>query len=166
MNQLEFAQSLIRAPLVKRLTDRTFIGTIGTALGAVAAAIAVWQTEGVPVGDKINATIAAFAAVAGVVAAFTVAEKAKDTGVAKAAISAQAISTINEPAPVAQTVTSGSPVPRSVQEYAAARDARIDAQLAEVVPPAWAHAEGAYDESPNIEEVSDADDQAQAGGLR
>ena len=88
MDQFEFAQNLIRAPLLQRLTDRTFVGTIGTALGAVGAAIAIWNTNGVPITDKVNLTGAAFVAIAGVVGAWSHGEKKKDSAVAVAVLQA------------------------------------------------------------------------------
>jgi hypothetical protein len=67
-----------------RLTDRSFLGAVSTAVGSAAAAYAIWQTHGVPVTDKVNATMTAMLAVAAVVSIFTHSEKKKDAAIAVA----------------------------------------------------------------------------------
>lgn len=96
MDRLDFAMSLIRAPLWSRLSDRTFLGTIGTALAAIGATVAAWQTVGLPVQDKANITIAAIVAVGGVVSAWNHGEKKKDATIAAAALSAPNVQNAGE----------------------------------------------------------------------
>lgn len=86
MDKLEQARSAVRGTWLTKITDRTFLTTISTAVGVVTATVALWQTPTVPVGDKINATMAAFIAVAGVVAFWNGAEKSKDAAVWSAAL--------------------------------------------------------------------------------
>jgi hypothetical protein len=92
MNQiLNLAMSLIRSPYLIRLTDRTFQSLIGAAFAAIAAAFAIWQTPGVPVGDKVNLTMVAIAAIGAVIAAWNDGNQKKDAAIAKAAIEAMAM---------------------------------------------------------------------------
>lgn len=90
MNISELAMSLIRSPFLIRLTDRSFLNLIGTAIAAIGAAIAVWQTEGVPVSDKVNITIAAIAAIGVVITAWNNGMQQKDAKIGQAAIDALA----------------------------------------------------------------------------
>lgn len=59
--------ALLNPSLWRRLTDRTFLTTVGSALTTVGGVIAAWQTPGMPVGDKVQVTLGAYAAVAAVV---------------------------------------------------------------------------------------------------
>ena len=59
--------SLLNPSLWRRLTDRTFLTTVGTALTALGGVVSTWQTAGVPVGEKVQVTYAAAAAVTAVV---------------------------------------------------------------------------------------------------
>lgn len=88
MNVLEFAMSVVRAPWLARLTDRSFLAAMGTALTAFGGLIALWQTEGVPVSDKVNATIAFVPTIGGVIAIWTHGMQKKDAAVSTAAIAA------------------------------------------------------------------------------
>lgn len=88
MNKLDFAMSLIRAPFVMKLKDRTFQTLIGTAFVASTGTVAAWRTAGLSVGDKLNVTFMALGAWAAVGAAFTVGDKYKDAKIASAAMEA------------------------------------------------------------------------------
>jgi hypothetical protein len=99
MDKFEFATSLIRSPFWKRIGDRTFLQSVGTAVTAISGTVAIWQTKGVPVDQKVNVTIAALAAVSVVVSFWNASEKQKDTEIAKAVLAQ---------APVPQSVAVGA----------------------------------------------------------
>jgi hypothetical protein len=82
---IEAALAVVRSPWAIKLTDRTFLQTIGFASTAVIGCIAAWQTKGIPVDDKIHLTIGALIAVGAVIAAWNHSEKSKDSAVMSAA---------------------------------------------------------------------------------
>lgn len=97
MNKFDFlfASSMIRAPWPKRLQDRTFLGTLGVAFGAVGGCIAAWNTREIPIGDKVNLTIGVFTAASAVIAAWNHGEKSKDAKIGVAALTNSLPDTIN-----------------------------------------------------------------------
>jgi hypothetical protein len=88
MDVLQHAESMVRPPWWARLTDRTFISMVTTAVGAAGAAVATWRTEGVSIDSKVQVTIGAFVAIAAVVGSWNHSEKKKDAAVSTAAINA------------------------------------------------------------------------------
>lgn len=86
MDKYKFALALLHAPLWKKLADRTFLTTVGSAFTAFGAAVAVWQTQGVPISEKIQTTDAAFVAVVLVVTAWNHGNQKKNTAIAIAAL--------------------------------------------------------------------------------
>ena len=81
MNPLDYAMSLIRAPFLQKLKDKTFQALIGTAFTCTTGAFAVWNTSAVATPDKIYATIGAFVAWSIVAQSFIKVDKAKDAAI-------------------------------------------------------------------------------------
>lgn len=112
MNPFDFALSIVRAPFLQKLKDRTFQTLIGTAFASTTAAIAAWQTEGLSPSDKMHVTFAALGAWAIVAASYTASDKNKDAVIMKAAIeSAKAPENINAGGDVNVNQGASTPVP-------------------------------------------------------
>jgi hypothetical protein len=75
---------------LKRLTSRKFMATVGAAFTAMGACYAAWQTQGIPIGDKIDLTLAAITAVTAVVALYNHTEGQIDKTTIAANANAQA----------------------------------------------------------------------------
>jgi hypothetical protein len=102
---LQQAVSIVRPSLKTRLTDRTYMNTVGTTILSVIACVSIWRTPSVPIDQKVNATMAAIVAVSTVVSLWNHKQTSRDETIWKAAI--EASNPVPAPSPLTQNLSIG-----------------------------------------------------------